>query len=108
MFAAGTNDNMNEPPGERDESGQFVFQRDAQMKQPHKPKGYSTVSPYIVADGARAVIDFLVEVFGGTVPRRFYNPDGSVTHAEIKIEDTVIMMGDSGGEFPAFPVWLHV
>jgi uncharacterized glyoxalase superfamily protein PhnB len=29
-------------------------------------------------------------------------------HAEIQIDDTVIMIADSGSAFPSFPVWLHV
>jgi uncharacterized glyoxalase superfamily protein PhnB len=34
--------------------------------------------------------------------------DGSIMHAEVKIDDTVIMLADAGGDYPAFPAWLHV
>jgi uncharacterized glyoxalase superfamily protein PhnB len=34
--------------------------------------------------------------------------DGSVMHAEVQIDDTVVMIGDSGEGNPAFPVWIHV
>lgn len=30
------------------------------MEQPYKPQGYSSVSAYVVADGAQAVVDFLI------------------------------------------------
>lgn len=29
-------------------------------------------------------------------------------HAEVRMEDTVVMIADGGGEWPPFPSWLHV
>ncbi len=78
------------------------------MTQPYKPEGYASVSVYIMADGAQRVIDFLRTVFDATPTRRQDQPDGSISHAEVIIDDTVVMLADAGGEFPAFPVWLHV
>ncbi len=73
-----------------------------------KPEGYSTVSPYLVVAGAQQVIDFMKEVFGATELRRYDLPDGSIMHAEVKIDDTVVMIGDGGDPFPPFPSMLHV
>jgi uncharacterized glyoxalase superfamily protein PhnB len=73
-----------------------------------KPPGYSTVSVYLVAQGAQAVIDFLKNTFDATQLRRFDTPDGKILHAEVRIDDTVIMVADAGGTYPAFPSWLHV
>ena len=78
------------------------------MSQAYKPQGYSSVSVYIMADGAQRVIDFLTETLDAKPLRRFDLPDGSIMHAEIQIDDTVVMIADSGGAFPSFPVWLHV
>ena len=78
------------------------------MSEPYKPDGYSSVSPYVVADGAQRVIDFLKTIFAARQLRRFDNPDGSIMHAEVQIDDTVIMIADGSDKFPAFPVWLHV
>jgi len=75
---------------------------------PTKPAGYSTVSVYLVAQGAQAVIDFLKNTFDATQLRRFDTPDGKIMHAEVRIDDTVIMVADAGGTYPAFPSWLHV
>jgi len=74
----------------------------------YKPEGYASVSTYIVADRAQRVVDFLVEGFGATQLRRFDLPDGSIMHAEAQIDDTVVMITDSGEDHAAFPVWLHV
>jgi PhnB protein len=73
-----------------------------------KPHGYSTVSAYIVVEGAQRVIDFLKRTFDATDLRRFHTPDGKIMHAEVRIGDTVVMIADAGGSYPAFPVWLHV
>ncbi len=73
-----------------------------------KPEGYSSVSVYLVADGAQRVIDFLKKTFDATELRRYDLPNGSIMHAEVRIDDTVVMIADAGGAYPAFPVWLHV
>lgn len=78
------------------------------MSSSWKPEGHSTVSPYLVIDGAQRVIDFLQEVFDAEPVRRYDSPDGSVLHAEIRIGDTVIMMTDAMEGWPAFASWMHV
>ncbi len=78
------------------------------MDQSYKPRGYSSVSAYVIADRAQRVIDFLVESFGARQTRRYDRPDGSIMHAEVQIDDTVVMIADGGEDNPAFPVWLHL
>ena len=78
------------------------------MSQTWKPRGYNDVSVYIVAEGAARVMEFLKNVFGAEPLRRFDKPDGTIMHAEVRVGDTVIMIADAGGAYPAFPVWLHV
>ena len=73
-----------------------------------KPEKYNSVSVYIVAGNAQRVIDFLKSVFDATPLRRFDAPDGKIMHAEVRIDDTVVMLADASGAYPAFPVWLHV
>ena len=29
-------------------------------------------------------------------------------HAKVRVGDTVVMIADAGGTYPAFPAWLHV
>jgi uncharacterized glyoxalase superfamily protein PhnB len=78
------------------------------MDQSYKPKGYSSVSAYVMADGAQRVINFLIETFDARELRRYDNPDGSIMHAEVKIDDTVVMLADGGEGYPPFPISLHV
>ncbi len=74
----------------------------------YKPDGYTSLAPYLVVPSVQRVVDFLKQAFGATELRRFDKPDGSVMHAEMKIDDTVVMMADASPEFPAFPVWMHL
>ena len=67
----------------------------------HKPPGHTTVSPYLVVAGAQGTIDFLSHVFGAVELRRFADTDGRVVHAEVRIDDTVIMLADGGAGWPA-------
>ncbi len=78
------------------------------MSQQSKPAGYTSVAPYLVVAGAQQVIDFLKQTFEATELRRFDMPDGSIIHVEIRVEDTVVMLADGGGEWPPFPSWIHV
>ena len=73
-----------------------------------KPEGYSSVSVYMVTERAQEVIDFLKKTFEATELRRFDTSDGKIMHGEVRVGDSVVMIADAGGAYPAFPVWLHV
>ncbi|MGB7727526.1 MAG: VOC family protein [Candidatus Acidiferrum sp.] len=78
------------------------------MNSDWKPKGYSSVSVYLMSDGAQKVIDFLKKIFDASDLRHIAGPEGKIIHAEIRIDDTVVMIADAVGSHPAFPAWLHV
>ena len=80
----------------------------APNKPAYKPEGYTSVAPYLIVDGADQTIDFLVKAFGAVELRRFPSPDGGVMHAEVRIDDTVVMLGDGGPGFPPRPTDVHV
>jgi PhnB protein len=80
------------------------------------PKGYNTVTPYLVIKGAAKAIDYYKNVFGATVVVRMDGPDGKVGHAELQIGDSRIMLADenpqmgnrSAESIGASPVSLYV
>ena len=63
-------------------------------KVPHIPKGYNSVTPYLIIKGAAQAIDYYKNVFGATVVFRMDGPDGKVGHAELQIGDSRIMLAD--------------
>ena len=73
-----------------------------------KPDGYTSVSPYIIVDGAARAIAFLEQAFGATRLRQFPAPDGRIVHAEVRIDDTVVMLADSVEGWPPVPSHVHV
>lgn len=73
-----------------------------------KPDRYNSVSPYLVVDGAAASIDFLKRVFGAQELRRFPSPAGKVIHAEVRIDDTVVMLADPAPDWPAIAAHVHI
>lgn len=73
-------------------------------KTPAIPKGYHTVTPSLFVAGAAKAIDFYKKALGAEERMRFPAPDGSIMHAELKIGDSIIMLGeempDQGGRGP--------
>jgi PhnB protein len=58
------------------------------------PDGYHTATPYLIVKGAAKAIEFYKQAFGATEVERMEMPDGKIAHAEIKIGDSIIMLGD--------------
>ncbi len=59
------------------------------------PEGHHTVTPFLrVADAAK-LIDFLKQAFAATETFRMDGPDGTVAHAEVKIGDSIVMIGQA-------------
>jgi uncharacterized glyoxalase superfamily protein PhnB len=77
------------------------------MKKNWKPEGYNTASPYLVVTQPQRLIDFLIATFDAEPLHRHETPEGRIAHAEVRIGDSVIMMGDPGDESSA-PCHIHV
>ena len=78
------------------------------MTTTHKPANYTSVSPYLVVDGANATISFLARVFNAVELRRFPAANGKVMHAEVRLDDTVVMLADGAEGWPPVASQVHV
>jgi len=65
------------------------------------PAGHGTVTPSIVVAGAAKAIEWYKKALGAEEVSRFEGPNGRIMHAEIKIGDSHIMMGDEVPEYGA-------
>ncbi|WP_133501704.1 VOC family protein [Cognatilysobacter terrigena] len=72
----------------------------------HRPAGHPAVAPYLVVRDAAAQIAFLVDVFGAVERLRHATPEGGIRHAEVAIEESVVMVGERADA--AFANSLHV
>jgi len=60
-----------------------------------KPKNYSTISPYLMLRDAEKTLQFMEAVFAATRLRLHPRENGpGVAHAEARIDDSIIMMGE--------------
>ena len=62
------------------------------------PEGYHTATPYLIVKGAAKAIEFYKQAFGATELERMEGPDGRIAHAEVRIGDSIIMLGDESPE----------
>lgn len=58
------------------------------------PDGYHTVTPFLAVRGGADAIAFYERAFGAEEVMRMPGADGKVLHAEIRIGDSRIMLGD--------------
>ena len=73
------------------------------------PDGYRAVTPYLVIAGVDRVMKFLRLAFGAAEkfpPMK--RPDGTVAHAEMRIGDSDVMIGEARGEYPPTPGSFYV
>ena len=66
------------------------------------------MSPYFIVSGAQKWMDFLKDLFNAEELRRFDGPDGTIMHAEVRIDDSVIMLSDATDKFPPVELVMHV
>jgi PhnB protein len=66
------------------------------------PKGYSSVTAYLIMSDAAKAIDFYKKTLAAKEVKRMARPDGKVGHAELKIGDSKIMLADECPEMNVY------
>jgi PhnB protein len=59
------------------------------------PDGYRRVNACLIVNGAAKAIEFYSDVFGATERMRFPGPGDTISHAELEIGDSIIMVEDA-------------
>ena len=62
---------------------------------PYKPRGYPDLSPYLLVRDAERALRFVEAVFGAERLRVIAREGGGIMHAEARIGDGVVMMGET-------------
>lgn len=70
-------------------------------KVPAIPKGYHSITPYLIVNNAAKAIDFYKKAFGAKEMVRMDRPGGKIGHAELKIGDSKVMLADECPEMGA-------
>ena len=72
------------------------------------PDEYTSITPYLVAEGAQRLITFLADAFGGKERMRFPMPDGTIAHAEVEINGATVMLSDATVGFEPTRSQIHL
>jgi len=72
------------------------------------PRGFHSVTPYLVVERAVEVLEFARQAFGAQELERVKRPDGSIMHAEFRVGDSMVEIGEANAQFPARPAAIHL
>jgi uncharacterized glyoxalase superfamily protein PhnB len=70
--------------------------------------GFHSVTPYLFAEGALRLIAFISDGLGGEEVYRKERPDGSIMHAEMRIGNSMLMLGEAPDEFGPMPTSIYL
>jgi len=82
----------------KDKAGNFWYIATHKGKS-HVPEGLFSVNPYLHPRRAEPLISFLKRAFGAEEIAKYASPDGVVHHAQIRVGDSVIEMGEAQGKY---------
>lgn len=66
------------------------------------PKGHHSVQPYLIFKNSGAAIAFYVKAFATVEELCVKSSDGRVSHASIRLGDSVVMMADENASMSAY------
>jgi len=79
------------------------------MSERQQPNARYSVTPYLTIPSVPKLVEFLQQTFDAVVTEApMKTPDGRVMHAEVRIGDSVVMMGEPPAEKPPMPTMLYV
>jgi PhnB protein len=76
--------------------------------QSYVPKGLHNVNVYLHPLRAEPMIGFLKRAFGAQEIAKHASPDGVVHHAEVRVGDSVVEMGEAHGPYQPMPSMFYV
>ncbi len=72
------------------------------------PDGFHSVTPYLTVPDARRLIEFLKEAFAGIERSIILRPDGTVLNAQMRLGDSLLMVGEPQGQWKPRPSMLYL
>jgi PhnB protein len=74
----------------------------------YKPEGFRSLTPYLVIEGADRLVQFLKDAFNAEEVMAHLRDDGSIMHAELRLGDSMLELGQANEKWPAMPASLHL
>jgi PhnB protein len=66
----------------------------------YKAPGFTAATPFLSIEGASAALDFYKKAFGAVETHLDKNDDGTIRHAQFRIDDAHFMLSDYNPKFP--------
>ena len=88
---------------EKSTGGDPFEPRQKNSRPQNPPAGYTSLTPYLVVDGAERAIDFYATAFGASLISRNDGPDGRVAHAELQFPSGRLQLSDPLPEMNLVP-----
>ncbi len=71
-------------------------------------EGFRTITPYLFAENAAKLLEFITRAFGAEEVYRKDRLDGAITHAELRVGDSMLMLGEAPLQFGPMPASIYV
>ncbi len=72
------------------------------------PDGYHTVTPYLTVSDAQRQIRFMEKAFNAELTYAMRDDKGNIRHAELRLGDSMIMLGQARDQWPPRPMNLYL
>lgn len=72
------------------------------------PDGFHSVTPFIVVDGCKRLMNFLTDAFDAKITSSMDTDDGKIMHATVQIGDSQIMLADPMPGMPEMTAMLYL
>jgi uncharacterized glyoxalase superfamily protein PhnB len=72
------------------------------------PEGYHTITPYLIVEDADKLVEFIEKVFDGKLIFKMQTEAGRISHGEMKIGNSMLMLSEAAGEWKATQTMLYL
>ncbi len=72
------------------------------------PQGFSTVTPFLMVENANKLLEFMKQALDAKEQYALRHDDGTLWHAQMKVGDAMIMVGDTMKQGPVMPAAIYL
>jgi PhnB protein len=72
------------------------------------PEGCHSITPYLLVPDVGRLIEFLKKAFDAVEREKIARPSGSILHAQVKIGDSILMIGEPQSPWKPLPTMLYL
>ncbi len=72
------------------------------------PEGFYTITPYLIVEDADKLVEFVEKIFDGELTFKMCNEAGRISHGEMKIGNSMLMLAEASGEWKPTQTMLHL